>query len=250
MSCLSAPLQDRTTSLEERIEASWTPRRSAFTLIELLVVIAIISILAAILFPAFAQAREKARQIVCISNLKQLGLAFAQYTQDNNEMLPGCTHISTNGQNQTGGWMYFTSANNFLPDMGSIFPYVKSVGVYVCPDDEAAQTSKDSYAMNACVLGKPDVAPLRPGGVLAGFQAPADIMLLGEEGDPNNIAASTDDGYLSTTNNFTARHQSGTDVLFLDSHAKRYQSTSEQITGSATTDPLSVRNGGNPSVCQ
>jgi prepilin-type N-terminal cleavage/methylation domain-containing protein/prepilin-type processing-associated H-X9-DG protein len=223
--------------------------RRAFTLIELLVVIAIISILAAILFPAFAQAREKARQAACLSNVKQLGLAFMQYTQDNDERLPGCTHISTNGQNQVGGWMYFTSAGNFLPEMGSIYPYTKSRGIYVCPDDSAAINSHDSYAMNACTLGKPDVPPLRPGGALAQFQAPADIMLLGEEGDPNNLAASTDDAYLSTTNNFTGRHQNGTQVLFLDGHAKHYQDGSKPISA-PSTDPASVRNGGDPSVCQ
>ena len=64
------------------------PSHRAFTLIELLVVIAIIAILAAILFPVFAQAREKARAISCASNENQLGLAFMQYTQDNNERLP------------------------------------------------------------------------------------------------------------------------------------------------------------------
>jgi prepilin-type N-terminal cleavage/methylation domain-containing protein len=64
-------------------------RKVGFTLIELLVVIAIIAILAAILFPVFAKAREKARQISCASNEKQLGLAFLQYEQDNDEMEPG-----------------------------------------------------------------------------------------------------------------------------------------------------------------
>src|SRR5436189_3665924 len=63
-------------------------RRPGFTLIELLVVIAIIAILAAILFPVFAQAREKARQASCLSNVKQLGLALAMYAQDNDEMFP------------------------------------------------------------------------------------------------------------------------------------------------------------------
>ena len=75
-------------------------RRSAFTLIELLVVIAIIAILAAILFPVFAQARAKARQTVCISNLKQIGLASMMYAQDYDENLPG-------------GWTY--AANNVCP---------------------------------------------------------------------------------------------------------------------------------------
>ncbi len=71
----------------------WIPERSgtsAFTLIELLVVIAIIAILAAILFPVFARARENARKSNCQSNLKQIGIGFAMYAQDFDEMLPWC----------------------------------------------------------------------------------------------------------------------------------------------------------------
>src|SRR5476651_2537282 len=84
--------------------------RRGFTLIELLVVIAIIAILAAILFPVFAQAREKARQISCLSNMNQLGLAFMQYLQDYDEHFPGSYYY---GQ----GWAE------------EIYPYVKSVNV-------------------------------------------------------------------------------------------------------------------------
>lgn len=89
-----------------------------FTLIELLVVIAIIAILAAILFPVFETAREKARQSQCASNLKQLGMAFVQYAEDYDEQFPYC---STSGG--LLGWA------------GHIYPYVRNTGVYVCPDD-------------------------------------------------------------------------------------------------------------------
>ena len=98
-------------------------KRRGFTLIELLVVIAIIAILAAILFPVFAKAREKARQVTCLSNMKQLGLGFTQYNQDYDEYFTGSDAY---GQ----GWA------------GKIYPYVKSKGVFICPDD--SRTSPDS----------------------------------------------------------------------------------------------------------
>jgi prepilin-type N-terminal cleavage/methylation domain-containing protein/prepilin-type processing-associated H-X9-DG protein len=87
----------------------------AFTLIELLVVIAIIAILAAILFPVFAQARAKARGIACLSNTKQLGLSYAMYVQDYDE-------VSPNGRG--GGWEWWTDLQ----------PYMKSIELLYCPD--------------------------------------------------------------------------------------------------------------------
>ena len=102
---------------------SRAPRRcSGFTLIELLVVIAIIAILAAILFPVFAQAREKARSISCLSNLKQLGMATMQYIQDYDEMYPPLV---------AGGC---TDHGNFANALWTrlIYPYVKNKGVYAC----------------------------------------------------------------------------------------------------------------------
>ncbi|HEY3331539.1 MAG TPA: DUF1559 domain-containing protein [Capsulimonadaceae bacterium] len=104
----------------------------AFTLIELLVVIAIIAILAAILFPVFAQAREKARQTACLSDLKQIGLGITQYEQDYDEMTP-CGYKTTGGG---GGWA------------GQIYSYVKSEKVYTCPSDPSKRPTC-SYAYNA-----------------------------------------------------------------------------------------------------
>src|SRR5437763_17019901 len=100
-------------------------KRCGFTLIELLVVIAIIAILAAILFPVFAQAREKARTISCLSNNKQVGLAFMQYVQDFDETFPPSRFTTT--PNDT--------ANRSSPWTVSILPYTKNVQIYECPSD-------------------------------------------------------------------------------------------------------------------
>jgi len=112
--------------------------RKAFTLIELLVVIAIIAILAAILFPVFATARDKARQAACASNLKQLGLALVQYTSDYDECYPmnwdptPCCSLSASCCRLE--W--------------AIFPYVKSEGVYRCPSDPTQIGSSYDYNNN------------------------------------------------------------------------------------------------------
>jgi prepilin-type N-terminal cleavage/methylation domain-containing protein/prepilin-type processing-associated H-X9-DG protein len=108
--------------------------KSGFTLIELLVVIAIIAILAAILFPVFAQAREKARAITCVSNEKQLGLATMQYTQDNDDTYPD-GNDGVGYQGVPCAWA------------AQIYPYIKSTQVYLCPDDPNP-LDVVSYAVN------------------------------------------------------------------------------------------------------
>ena len=136
-------------------------QEAAFTLIELLVVIAIISILAAILFPVFAKVREKARQTTCTSNLKQLGLALMQYNEDNDEAFPSGTQGRTIPLRAIG-WA------------SEIYPYVKSAGVYTCPDDSyrapVKPTTTVSYAMS---LSASDHS-------LAGFNSPTKSVLLHE----------------------------------------------------------------------
>ncbi len=109
-----------------------------FTLIELLVVIAIIAILAAILFPVFAQAREQARKIVCVSNTKQLGLSVMMYTQDYDETYPNnCWDVAPIGiaDNDTGSAQYKSQ----MHWMWDIYPYMKNRQILVCPSDPAAK---------------------------------------------------------------------------------------------------------------
>ena len=142
-------------------------RRRGFTLIELLVVIAIIAILAAILFPVFAKAREKARQASCLSNEKQLGLAMMQYTQDNDELTPSSNF-----------WGYGWAER--------INPYSKSAGVFRCPDDSHSSTNTDtpgwvpiSYALNGNF--RQGCNNQLCGGLnISQFQAPASTIMLAE----------------------------------------------------------------------
>jgi prepilin-type N-terminal cleavage/methylation domain-containing protein len=139
-----------------------TKKIKGFTLIELLVVIAIIAILAAILFPVFAKAREKARQTSCTSNEKQLGLAFVQYVQDYDQTMPP----------SFGSWW-----GSIDPGWaGVVYPYVKSTGVYTCPDDSVPVTkpaTEISYVMNVNLIG----------GTMSSFSSPSNSVLLYESFD-------------------------------------------------------------------
>jgi len=160
--------------------------KHGFTLIELLVVIAIIAILAAILFPVFAKVREKARQTSCASNMKQMGMAVLQYNQDYDEAFPfGVDDL--NGHHWDPG-----RVNHW---QGEIVSYVKSAGVFACPDDPGAGIVTPqgwgitcSYAANATFGFTPDF----PGYSLQG------LFPLTSQAYANNGLPNTTLGYTPT----------------------------------------------------
>ncbi len=188
-------------------------KRKGFTLIELLVVIAIIAILAAILFPVFARARERARQASCLSNLRQLSLAFLMYAQDYDETLPpphvtinesevvhpdGSTHVRTHWASQ-------------------IYPYVNNIGVYNCPSTRRAvwtgsYTGRHAYGYNRHI----SVAT-----ALAEMERPSEFLLIVDtdllEGSWNTFVV-YDSFYVNS--HIAHRHNGGANFGFADGHAR------------------------------
>lgn len=159
-------------------------RRRGFTLIELLVVIAIIALLAAILFPVFASARETARKTSCLSNTRQLGLGFLAYTSDNDEqMMRGVDRAAHYGL----GWA------------GELYPYVKSAAVFACPDDltkTALPFVPVSFVLNENLSTDVTVygLPRQMNGALSYLTAPASTVVLYEgTGMQANLAAADGD---------------------------------------------------------
>lgn len=149
-----------------------------FTLIELLVVIAIIAILAAVLFPVFAKAREKARQTGCADNMKQLGLGIMQYVQDNDEYFPS-GYVSTSSIGKpAAGWA------------GSVQPYIKSTGLMKCPDDSTTATVgvPISYALNSNLAGA------QSHGSIASLTAPTSTVLSFEVANDTSDITKIDEG--------------------------------------------------------
>ena len=168
--------------------------RKGFTLIELLVVIAIIAILAAILFPVFARAREKARQTSCLNNVKQITLGGRMYSQDYDEQI-----VPAYLYNGCGTWY------------GRMEPYLKNLQIWACPSDAARAYG---YAINRDLFLRHSYYGVK----LSEVEYPAETLFCFD-----GVNYRTSRSWWGPTLYIAARHNGGANLGFVDGHAKWHQ---------------------------
>lgn len=206
-------------------------RFAGFTLIELLVVIAIIALLAAILFPVFSSAREKARQISCASNLKNLGLCVLMYSSDYDENFPPSQYAPDS--TPPGGW--WGSGTGYWPQL--VYPYHGSLSMFFCPShrrlNNPVQNARNwNYGANYYIISQslPSVRVPR-------VQSPSKNYMLFDSGftflKPSQSFTPSGDNYLPGTGDYVStvpagneqdiqegRHNGGVNVCYVDGHVK------------------------------
>ena len=199
--------------------------KRGFTLIELLVVIAIIAILAAILFPVFAKAREKARQSSCLSNLKQINLAWLSYAQDYDERV--CSARVTPGTSPAASYHYD------FPIM--LMPYIKNNQVFDCPSSSTTKYAGGQFYFPASYMQNVMLGN-EPNGTANRYQP----VSLGAVNSPSTCPVQWDSQNTSpegwwVANYLSTRHNDGLNVNFVDGHAKWFNK--QQGLGSITPNP-------------
>ena len=243
--------------------------KKGFTLIELLVVIAIIAILAAILFPVFAQAREKARSTSCLSNCKQIGTALQLYTDDYDETVPlSCFNENGNNLIDNGNIKFRVIGgpnSQYKFWVHAIYPYVKNTQMLTCPSHHNKKPVNNVYTVGYGInifLSNPDSTLLKGGGwlnttnittispvSLSEIKNTADVVFVAD----GQISSSTGEGYCllwakpyqivldtaASNISLPARHIGGLNYTFCDGHAKYYKKTAGPCSGFKTaSDPF------------
>jgi prepilin-type N-terminal cleavage/methylation domain-containing protein/prepilin-type processing-associated H-X9-DG protein len=224
-------------------------RGGAFTLIELLVVIAIIAILAAILFPVFARARERANTSACLSNVRQIGMALMQYASDNDERFP---RSAWNNNPATQNWMHLDCPSDGY-DL-AIMPYVRNWSIFLCPAqryfqrwDNGQLTRPDpappsptkgmtSYGFSWIVIEELEKRGSRGRALMSDFKDPAGTILLAEnewgwhdvfepatfEGQPTGSPAHLTNLANALTPAYPQRHAGRNNYIFADGHVQNH----------------------------
>ena len=221
-------------------------RHAGFTLIELLVVIAIIAILASLLLPALSRAKGKAQGVHCLNNLRQLGIAWTIYADDNDDRLTrndfsfnaGGDAVSNPGSWIVGNAYLDTTTTNL--ERGTLFPYAKTAAIYHCPSDRSLVAGKTRSVRPFSVALSVYMNGMRDGGPANAAYESRPVQRLGQLHSPGPSQVFTfvdeheediNDGYFGLppppisawAETPAVRHSGGSNLSFADGHSERWR---------------------------
>ncbi|RYG87164.1 prepilin-type N-terminal cleavage/methylation domain-containing protein [bacterium] len=212
--------------------------RRAFTLIELLVVIAIIAILAAILFPVFAQAKAAAKKTQCLSNQKQIGTSLYLYLNDSDDTLPMANYPAAPGYMGPPFTKFSWHTGEGKAELNwadLMLPYTKNIDMFKCPDDSTGLATTGgvkvpgkplSYALNSYFFSQPNNVRrfALTGGSMSEITASASKIFIAESSSNSNFELMRPDRYKAPDGTVTLeRHLGGANYVYADTHAKYHK---------------------------